>query len=117
MNLKNIIKNYLRYLDCLTLNSIFLKRTIMNKINLIDLESIPLTSWGEASELTKNVDEFDIPFIALSLALGAPLLTGDKKLKKGLEEKGVNWIFTFKILMPYFDFLVVLSNFNSWQYF
>lgn len=43
--------------------------------------------------MTKDVDEYDAPFIALSLELEAPLWTGDKKLIKGLERKGVEWIF------------------------
>jgi len=37
--------------------------------------------------LTKNVDEFDTPFVALSLELASPLWTGDKKLIKGLKQK------------------------------
>lgn len=38
-------------------------------------------------ELVKDIDEFDVPFIALSLELKSPLWTGDKKLIKGLREK------------------------------
>ena len=70
----------------------FLKRTIMKKIGLIDLEALRPITWEKATELTKNVDEFDIPFIALSLELACPLWTGDKKLTKGLEQKGIDWI-------------------------
>lgn len=70
----------------------FLKWTIMKKIDLIDLESIRSVTWDEACALTQNVDEFDTPFIALSLELDSPLWTGDKKLYKGLKQKGVDWI-------------------------
>jgi predicted nucleic acid-binding protein len=70
----------------------FLRRMLLRKIELIDLESIRSTTWERALELTGNVDEFDAPFIALSLELEAPLWTGDKKLIKGLKTKGIEWI-------------------------
>ncbi len=70
----------------------FLIRTIIKKIDLIDLESIQQQTWEKAVELTKNVDQFDAPFIALSLELGSPLWTGDKKLINGLNENGIDWI-------------------------
>ena len=70
----------------------FLKRTILKKIDLIDLESIRESTWEKAIELTIDVDEFDAPFIALSLELDSPLWTGDKKLTRGLKRKGVDWI-------------------------
>ncbi len=38
------------------------------------------------------MDEFDSPFKALSLELGAPLWTGDKKLTIGLQNKGATWL-------------------------
>ncbi|MBX2899125.1 MAG: hypothetical protein KF775_05730 [Cyclobacteriaceae bacterium] len=70
----------------------FLTRTILKKIDLIDLESIPHATWQQALELTMGVDQFDAPFIALSLELGSPLWTGDKKLINGLTKKGVDWV-------------------------
>lgn len=70
----------------------FLRRMLLRKIELIDLESIRSTTWERALELTGNVDEFDAPFIALSLELEAPLWTGDKKLIKELKTKGIEWI-------------------------
>lgn len=65
----------------------FLKRTILKKIDLIDLEFIQEQTWEQALELTNDVDQFDAPFIALSLELGSPLWTGDKKLINGLNDK------------------------------
>lgn len=70
----------------------FLKWTLLRKINLIDLESLRQPTWDKAIELTKNVDEFDAPFIALCLELDSPLWTGDKKLAKGLKQQGIKWI-------------------------
>lgn len=76
----------------------FLQRNIFKKINFIDSENIKHSSWDLAIELTKNIDEFDAPFIALALELESPLWTGDKKLIKGLNKKGVDWIVTTDII-------------------
>ena len=59
------------------------------------MEAIRQTTWEKAIELTKNIDEFDTPFVTLSLELGSPLWTGDKKLIKGLvlrQDKNFNFI-------------------------
>lgn len=71
-----------------------LLRTVLKKIELINPESLPAESWAKAAKLTSEVDEFDIPFVALAIALNAPLWTGDKKLIHGLKAKGVHWIFS-----------------------
>lgn len=76
----------------------FLQRNLFKKIDLIDLESIRELTWEKAIELTKNVDEFDAPFIALALELDSPLWTGDNKLIKGLNKKGVDWILPTEIV-------------------
>ncbi|MGC1205590.1 MAG: PIN domain-containing protein [Flavobacteriaceae bacterium] len=76
----------------------FLQRNLFKKVDLIDLESIRESTWEKAIELTKNVDEFDAPFIALALEMDSPLWTGDKKLIKGLNKKGVDWILTTEII-------------------
>ena len=70
----------------------FLKRIILKKINIIDLDIVSSENWKKAIELTNNVDEFDAPFIALSLELDVPLWTGDKKLVNGLSSLGIDWI-------------------------
>lgn len=63
---------------------------ILKKVNFINEEQIPKEVWTKALEITKNVDEKDTPFVALSLYLDAYLWTGDKKLIKGLKQKGFN---------------------------
>jgi len=68
------------------------KRILLKGIDLIDLESVKTSTLIKAMELTKDVDEFDVPFIALSLDLRCPVWTGDKKLINGLNNKGVDWI-------------------------
>ncbi|MBF0200477.1 MAG: hypothetical protein HQK66_04020 [Desulfamplus sp.] len=42
----------------------------------------------QAYHLCKNIDEDDIPFIALSLHLKAVFWTGDKQLKTHLRQMG-----------------------------
>ncbi len=76
----------------------FLIRTTIKKIDLIDLEVIQPSIWEKAVALAKDVDEFDAPFIALSLELNSPLWTGDKKLVNGLKEKGIDWILDTQIV-------------------
>jgi putative PIN family toxin of toxin-antitoxin system len=65
---------------------------LLKKINFINEEQIPEEVWIKALEITKNVDENDTPFVALSLYLNAFLWTGDKKLIKGLVNKGFDKI-------------------------
>ncbi|MCK7589303.1 PIN domain-containing protein [Subsaxibacter sp. CAU 1640] len=77
---------------------VYLQRSLLKKIDLIDLESIKDVTWEKAIELTQNIDEFDAPFIALALELKSPLWTGDKKLIKGLQNKGVDWALTTDII-------------------
>lgn len=76
----------------------FLQLTIFKKVDLIDLDSIKKSTFEKAYELTKDVDEFDTPFVALALELESPLWTGDKKLRNGLVKKGVDWILTTNII-------------------
>ena len=76
----------------------YLQRNLFKKIDFIDLESIRESTWEKAIELTKEVDEFDAPFLALALELESPLWTGDKKLIKGLSKKGIDWIFITEII-------------------
>ncbi len=76
----------------------FLARIIFKKIDLIDVESVLEATWKKSVELTNDVDEFDTPFVALSIDLDCPLWTGDKKLIRGLSAKGIDWILTTDII-------------------
>lgn len=68
---------------------------------LINEEIIPCQIFQKAQSLCSDVDEKDTPFVAMSLFLDAPLITGDKKLIKGLKEKGFEKIITLKsVLKP-----------------
>ncbi len=62
------------------------------------MEFVREKTFKRAVELTKDVDEFDIPFIALAIELDTPLWTGDKKLIMGLKNKEIDWVFTTNII-------------------
>ena len=66
---------------------------ILGKIEFVAENIVSLECKSQAFELCRNIDENDIPFIALSLQLNAVFWTGDKKLKNYLKEHG----FTFGI--------------------
>jgi predicted nucleic acid-binding protein len=64
------------------------KSRLLRCVTLISEEVISENSWLRAYELTKDVDENDTPFLALSIELNCPLWTGDKKLIEGVKLKG-----------------------------
>jgi len=61
---------------------------IIDRLTLISESLISENSWNEAFELTNDIDEGDTPFVALAIDLKCKLWTGDKKLIKGLIDKG-----------------------------
>ena len=44
-------------------------------------------------DLCRDIDEKNIPFVAVTIELDGLLWTGDKKLRNGLESKGFNSFF------------------------
>lgn len=76
----------------------FLQLAIFKKVELIDMASIKNSTFEKAYMLTKDIDKFDTPFIALALELRSPLWTGDKKLRKGLSKVGIEWVLTTDII-------------------
>jgi len=69
-----------------------MKRVVLKKIEFIELELVSDPFWKAAIKMTTPIDEFDTPFVALSLALGASIWTGDKKLVKGLRLQDADWV-------------------------
>ena len=67
---------------------------LSGRIVFVSEDLISSNSWEMAFELTKDVDEDDTPFVALSLEMKAKLWTGDKKLALGLQQKGWDSIIT-----------------------
>lgn len=66
----------------------FVKGVLLKKIYLINLEAISPQNWQQALAMTKEIDEFDAPFVALALEMRAYLWSGDKKLMHGLQKQG-----------------------------
>ena len=69
-----------------------LRSIITQNIEFIDEKLISKEHWKRADILTKNVDSDDIAFVALAFHLDGIVWTGDKKLKKGLTQKGYDAI-------------------------
>lgn len=63
---------------------------LTKNINFINPLLIPKDFLFNAYNLTKEIDEDDTEFIALTDYLGASLWTGDKKLIKGMSKRGWN---------------------------
>lgn len=78
----------LAYYSKLSANEIDkLYNSLIKRIEVINLSAVSDESWKKAVELVKEIDEFDAPFLALTIELKAILWTGDKKLISGLKKK------------------------------
>ena len=63
-------------------------KEILSVVVFVKEEFVPKEIFNTAYILCKDIDEKDTPFVALTMSLGAYLLTGDKKLTDGLKRKG-----------------------------
>ena len=66
---------------------------ILGKIEFVAEDFIALEHRSQTFRLCQNVDEDNIPFIALSLQLNAIFWTGDKRLKEHLDRHGFTLFF------------------------
>ena len=64
-----------------------IKAYVIQHIEFIDINKISIKSWGHASEMIGEIDDKDVPFVALAIETNASLWTGDKKLIKELYNK------------------------------
>jgi predicted nucleic acid-binding protein len=64
-----------------------LESFITHNITFINEHLLPKQLIEETQKLLKNIDPFDVPFVALSKHLNAKLWTGDKKLSIPLKEQ------------------------------
>ena len=71
-----------------------LVRLLSTKIRFINIELIPIKILEKAEKLASDVDIDDTEFVALAEHINGKLWTGDKKLSKGLLEKGWGKIIT-----------------------
>lgn len=67
--------------------------SLLKKINLFGENTLTEENLKNAFDLCKDIDEKDIPFVAVTLELEGLLWTSDKKLRNGLESKGFNSFF------------------------
>lgn len=70
--------------------------SIVENVKFVPLSFISIESRQKAYNLCQGIDLKDIPFVALSLELDAPLFTGDTKLKNGLLAKGFDKFYLMK---------------------
>lgn len=70
------------------------RQEVFSKLNFINENLIPVEFWMEAERLTKDIDEDDVDFVALTLFLKARLWTGDKVLYKGLKKAEIISVLT-----------------------
>ena len=66
---------------------------LLKKIQIFDENTLTEESLKKAFDLCREIDEKDIPFVALTIELDGLLWTGDKELKNGLRSKGFNSFF------------------------
>lgn len=67
---------------------------LLRHLTLFKEDLIAPEHWRTARALCREVDEADTPHVALSLELDAPLWTGDKRLREGLEARGFTHFFS-----------------------
>lgn len=63
-------------------------QALVSRLEFVNEANISLGIWIEAHRLCKDVDEGDMPFVALTLHLDGRLWTEDAQLKQGLRAKG-----------------------------
>lgn len=86
---EKLLKNNLQVEDNLYeyLNSLLQRITFVNK------DTVSIGSYIEAYRLCKDVDEKDVPFVALAIELGCSLWTRDRPIIDGLISRGFNAFF------------------------
>lgn len=61
---------------------------LLQRIIFVNEDTVSIGSYVEAYRLCKDVDEKDVPFVALALELDCPLWTRDQPIRDGLIAKG-----------------------------
>lgn len=65
-----------------------IEQKVTKPIRFMSEIHIPEEVWIFAEDLTKDIDDKDIPYVAFSLFYNCDIWSGDKILRKGLENKG-----------------------------
>jgi len=66
---------------------------LFQRITFVNEDIISIGNYLEAYRLCKNIDEKDVPFVALAIQLGCELWTYDEPIREGLKQKGFNRFF------------------------
>jgi predicted nucleic acid-binding protein len=66
---------------------------ILRRVEMYKEDWISAEHWATALDLCRQSDLDDAPVVAVALALNGVLWTGDRKLRRGLEEKGFTRFF------------------------
>lgn len=61
---------------------------LLQRITFVNEEIVSIGNYVEAYRLCKDIDEKDVPFVALALELSCDLWTFDQPIIKGLKPKG-----------------------------
>lgn len=72
---------------------------VYTKINFIDDAQIPIETYSQAARLVRDVDEYDVHFVALTNHLDEVLWTGDRKLYRHLLKMGFDKVVTFEDIL------------------
>ncbi len=74
---------------------------LLKNVTLINENQIPKETWKKSFELTKNIDENDTAFVALTEFIDGKLWSFDKKLINGLKNKGYSKLIGTKELKEF----------------
>jgi predicted nucleic acid-binding protein len=69
---------------------------LIKRFLIVKEDVISSANWMKAYELCKDIDESDTLAVALTLQMDGLLWTGDKRLKRGLGEKGFKMFYESK---------------------
>lgn len=61
---------------------------LLEHVHFFDEDAIRIGCWAEAWRLSRDVDEKDVAYVALTLELDGSLWTSDRELEEGLRRKG-----------------------------
>lgn len=67
--------------------------SLLQRITFVNEDTVSIGSYLEAYRLWKDVDEKDVPFVALAIELDCLLWTRDRPIIDGLVSKGFNAFF------------------------
>jgi predicted nucleic acid-binding protein len=66
---------------------------LLQNITFVNEDTVSISSYVEAYRLCKDIDEKDVPFVALAIELDCQFWTDDQPIKTGLINKGFDIFF------------------------